>query len=482
MLSLAQFTLSAIALLSVLPRRSFARSLVFDDYTSRHTIPHATDSISDTQHTQHVARDDPPSSPKVVAAHVIMGNTYPYTVNDWMQDIQLASSKGIDSFALNLGADDWQIARVADAFTAADQYNRERQESQQSFKLFLSFDMAVMPCSNAEDASLLRKYINAFGGLLSYLTYHDFPLVSTYAGEKCTFGQDSLNDAWNYAFKNGDTRRITFVPFFNMDPIGLGDLSAIDGIFNWNAGWPQGDKDLDWYSDDLHIKDLGGRIYMAAVSPWFSTHYPANSFNKNWIYRPDNWLFAERWEMLAGHRDHVDIVQIISWNDFGESHYVGPIEGAQPMSESWTTGFPHTGFLDMIKYYAPAFTAGRDVSNSIDADRVFVWGRLSPAGATTDDPVPKPDGAENTEDAVWGIVLLTDPALVTFSCGDSKSTTVPLDAGANKMKLDLRDASDCALRVVINKSGQNTMDWSPEGYVWNTHPNTYNFNCFVAVS
>ncbi|KAF9031405.1 hypothetical protein BDZ89DRAFT_1158945 [Hymenopellis radicata] len=458
MLSLAQFTLSALALLSVLPRHSFARALVFDDYTSRHTMPQATDARSDTQDTQLVARA---SSPKAVVSHYMVGNAYPYRVEDWMQDIKLASSKQINGFALNLGPDDWQFARITDAFTAADKFNRK---SHQPFKLFFSFDMTVVPCSNAEDASLLRKYINVFSGRDSYMNYHDRPLVSTYAGQQCKFGQDSLNDAWMHALMNGDTRQVTFVPFFDMDPIGFGELSAIDGIFNWNSGWPRNDKDLDFSSDQLYINNLDGRMYMAAVSPWFSTHYGPNSYNKNWIYRPDDWLFAERFEMLAGHRDHVDIVQIISWNDFGESHYVGPIEGAQPMSESWTTGFPHTGFLDMIEYYAPAFTTGRDVSKSINADRVFVWGRLSPAGATTDDPVPKPDGAENTEDAVWGI----------YNSSSRRRS--------NKMKLDLRDASDCALRVVINKSGQNTMDWSPEGYVWNTHPNTYNFNCFVAVS
>ena len=30
-------------------------------------------------------------------------------------------------------------------------------------------------------------------------------------------------------------------------------------------------------------------------------------------------------------------------DDYGESHYIGPIEGAQPMSESWVNGFSHQG-------------------------------------------------------------------------------------------------------------------------------------------
>ena len=32
-------------------------------------------------------------------------------------------------------------------------------------------------------------------------------------------------------------------------------------------------------------------------------------------------------------------------DDYGESHYIGPIEGAQPMSEAWVNGFDHQGNL-----------------------------------------------------------------------------------------------------------------------------------------
>lgn len=74
-------------------------------------------------------------------------------------------------------------------------------------------------------------------------------------------------------------------------------------------------------------------------------HYGSGTYNKNWIYRSDDWLFAKRWELLMDHRQDIDIVEVISWNDYGESHYVGPIEGSQPMSEAWTKGYDHTGVL-----------------------------------------------------------------------------------------------------------------------------------------
>jgi hypothetical protein len=75
----------------------------------------------------------------------------------------------------------------------------------------------------------------------------------------------------------------------------------------------------------------------------------SNSFAQ-WIYLSDDHLYATRWESLIDIRDKVDIVQVISWNDFGESHYIGPIEGDQPMSQAWVDGNDHTGAHLLVIY------------------------------------------------------------------------------------------------------------------------------------
>ncbi len=58
------------------------------------------------------ARD---TTPRIVFAHLIVGNTYPYTLQHWMNDINLAHAYGIDAFALNIGLDTWEPDRVKDA-------------------------------------------------------------------------------------------------------------------------------------------------------------------------------------------------------------------------------------------------------------------------------------------------------------------------------------------------------------------------------
>jgi len=121
-------------------------------------------------------------------------------------------------------------------------------------------------------------------------------------------------------------------------------------------------------TDNEHINGLSGmpsgpdkKVYMGAVSPWFFTHYSPQTYNKNvsgrcyggnifnngfivqFIYLSDEHLYAKRWESIIASRDKFDLVEIVTWNDYGESHYIGPIKGDQPNSQAWVNGLNHTG-------------------------------------------------------------------------------------------------------------------------------------------
>lgn len=77
------------------------------------STPSPTPAISSTP----VASSTPASGgpKKYVVAHHMVGNTYPYTLQDWADDIALAHSSGLDGFALNMGREEWELARVSDA-------------------------------------------------------------------------------------------------------------------------------------------------------------------------------------------------------------------------------------------------------------------------------------------------------------------------------------------------------------------------------
>lgn len=65
----------------------------------------------------------------------------------------------------------------------------------------------------------------------------------------------------------------------------------------------------------------------------------------------DQHLYSKRWESVISARDQIDLVEVITWNDYGESHYIGPIKGAQPNSQAWTDGMNHTGTAFFYGHY-----------------------------------------------------------------------------------------------------------------------------------
>ena len=62
------------------------------------------------------------------------------------------------------------------------------------------------------------------------------------------------------------------------------------------------------------------------------------------VFDGDEHLWVARWQNLIANRDKVSLVEICTWNDFGESHYIGPQHGNLPTgSEKWVNGFSHEG-------------------------------------------------------------------------------------------------------------------------------------------
>ncbi|KZT29607.1 glycoside hydrolase family 71 protein [Neolentinus lepideus HHB14362 ss-1] len=466
-------------------------------------------SIPFSDSSTHVKRQAATTT-KYVVAHHIVGNTYPYTVSNWASDIALASAHGIDGFALNVGSDSWQPARVADAYTAA-------KNSGTGFKLFISFDMSVLPCSTAANAAALRTYITTYANHTNQLKYDGAVFASTFSGESCTFGQSSVALGWQTQFVqqlNG-TNAVYFVPSFFIDPATFKNYNnSFNGQFNWNSGWPislttsvansqlsasgtslnnlstAGQNILKSYigstaTDTNYVTNLKAmpsngesRAYMAAVSPWFFTHYSPQTYNKNFIYDGDWHLYPTRWQNLIAIRSQVDLVEIVTWNDYGESHYIGPIEGAQPNSQAWVNGFDHQGWLYMTQYFATAYKTG--TYPAITKDQIFLWARPHTRNATSSDPVGKPTNYELDQDQLWAVVFTTAASTVTLSTSAKTNQTFSVPAGVSKLNMPLTVGGYMQGQIV--RSGKTIVSLSPSGYSFTATPSSYNYNAFVAYS
>jgi len=51
-------------------------------------------------------------------------------------------------------------------------------------------------------------------------------------------------------------------------------------------------------------------------------NYQEVSFSKNWVF-PGGSLIFDRWKQVL--QKGFPMVELITWNDYGESHYIGPL-------------------------------------------------------------------------------------------------------------------------------------------------------------
>ncbi|KAG8932422.1 hypothetical protein FRC03_011917 [Tulasnella sp. 419] len=414
------------------------------------------------------------ASSKLVVAHFMVGNTYSYTSATWLKQIQLAAAQGIDAFALNIGGyDSWTDTQLSSAYNTAT-------SSGTGFRMFISFDATAIPCDN-NGANLIRRYISTYAGHAAQLKdAQGRAYFSNFAGESCTFGRGSVDAGWRYVTKEGLPSTV-FLPSFFTDPASFSSTypTSMDGYFLWNGGWPMGNYQINWGPDAQAIAGTrNGRpnaLYMAAVSPWFFTHYGPNSWNKNWIYRADDWMYIKRWEDLFAHRNEIDLVQIVTWNDYGESSYIGPIEKDQPNSQAWVNGFDHNGWLKLVKYYATGFKNG--AYPPITQDQIYLWAR--PHGkndVASSDSVGRPNNADWTQDYLWAVLFSTGTGTLTLSSG-SNTQSFNVVAGVNRFQL-AQNVGGVNARLV--RGSTTIFNFTPSGFTFTHSPSTYNFNAYVA--
>jgi glucan endo-1,3-alpha-glucosidase len=134
-----------------------------------------------------------------------------------------------------------------------------------------------------------------------------------------------------------------------------------------------GDKLISIEPDKPYLE--ADKPFMAAVSPLFFTHYGKTgdfAFNKNWIYRSDDLLYPNRWAQIISQpaSKSPEMVQVLSWNDYGESHNIAPVLGAEPGSSQWTKSMDHIAFREMTTYFINRW---RDGAPEVYRNEITVW-------------------------------------------------------------------------------------------------------------
>ncbi|KAK0110183.1 hypothetical protein ONS95_002834 [Cadophora gregata] len=349
---------------------------------------------------------------RYVFAHMIVGNTAAHTQATWAADITLARNTGIDAFVLNMGYPDPNIyGQVANAFAAAE-------AAGSGFKLFFSFDYlgggTRWPSTGARS---VVSYLNQYKNSPAYFRFNGLPMASTFEGT-------SDIDAWAYGgVIRNNVGGIYFVPdWSSLGPGGFAQhLGKVEGAFNWDA-WPTGATNINTAGDVQWRNMLGAKSYMMPVSPWFFRS--ANGGNR-WVWRGDD-SWADRWAQVISFAP--TFVQIISWNDFGESHYVGPVRSANEIpagSGIYVDGQSHESWLDFLPYYIAKYKGS---SFTITRDQMQYWYRNAPLGGGGTCGVVGNDAGHGEQqispnailyDGIFASALLKSPAAVHVQIGSN---------------------------------------------------------------
>lgn len=48
-------------------------------------------------------------------------------------------------------------------------------------------------------------------------------------------------------------------------------------------------------------------------------------------------MYRARWQQLIANRNSLPFVEVATWNDYGESHYIGPMTGLAPKGATYVT-------------------------------------------------------------------------------------------------------------------------------------------------
>ncbi|KAK1142020.1 Glucan endo-1,3-alpha-glucosidase agn1 [Aspergillus melleus] len=348
---------------------------------------------------------------KGVFAHFMLGNSDNYTKDDWRQDISAAKAAHLDAFALNTG---WGLNTkklLDDAFSIADEVG---------FKLFLSLDYSGDGhWPQDQVVNVLKAYTNKTA---YYRHRDDKPLVSTFEGSQAA-------GDWQNIKRNVDC---VFIPdWSSLQPsVALG-RAAVDGLMSWSA-WPEGAHDTNTTQDQKYMDALDGKPYIMPISPWFYTNM--DRYHKNWVWRGDD-VWYKRWQDVL--EIDPEYVEIISWNDYGESHYIGPIherslnvfDDAQAPFD-YAKGMPHDGWRAFLPYVIEQYkNPGRDAN--VDNEGIVSWYRVNPSSACSDGKTTgntetqaqklyKPE--EILQDKIFYSALLESPADITVSIGGNNKT------------------------------------------------------------
>lgn len=172
------------------------------------------------------------------------------------------------------------------------------------------------------------------------------------------------------------------------------------------------------------------KSWLAAVAPWFY----AGMTEKNWANAQDDRIFIDRFQNLL--QLQPDFIELVTWNDWGESSYFGPTDVTGMYPETIWDTMDHSPFLKMVSVFIKNYKARKTVATVDPVDEsVYMFYRTQPAatlGTNTTLGLDLPSNSTSLKDNVYVVGFLSEPATVTLQSGNAPAATMTFPAGVYK--------------------------------------------------
>jgi glucan endo-1,3-alpha-glucosidase len=433
------------------------------------------------------------ASKRLVFGHFVVGFT-PTARNRvafYRKQIDEAAKHGIDGFVLNVAAG--ASSKVEEFFNAVEVSSYQR-----SFVLFVSLDGNNVN-SGSFDISVFNEFSRFTGHPNYFKVDNGRPVFSTFVGQPSCSG-DSCDSVWQ-TWKSQPAWSATscwagnepyFIPYWAVPTNSFFErygsaggtrigANVADGAFHWSA-WPREDSHVirvdvsavdEHFLSDLSLCDAEDSSasapcpyeFMAPISPWFYKDVKAFGSRRRdrkmelfgHSENPLEEQFVKRWQHLVTSSQKPDYVQIVTWNDVSETHYIGPIDTGDDLVDGYenyhhlaykhlptytykmlhstpeSLGQPdmdHTAFLKMSAHYISLYKDEAPKS----LDQFFWWYRLHPKDAVDEKNSTghdqRPHHINGVSDEIVLHSIVTSGKTYEVTIGRSRFEHVPGDVGA----------------------------------------------------
>jgi glucan endo-1,3-alpha-glucosidase len=357
---------------------------------------------------------------KLAFAHYMTGQATrrrKHTIEDWKDDIRDAIAYGIDGWQFNFGHYLGHFKENIERFVEAlGQMGPEAA----NFRFFPSFD-----CNKRRipEYAEVHEWFSRFHKHPQHFRLNDLPLLTVWQARHV--GNSYFADLKQRLQVEG--LPVSFIPWLAVRPNQVemdfifAEWQSMDGFFPWVPGRPV--EEAVRYNEIAanlcrkHGKTLlagqGFAMLQANKAPVYVNKHAAEAITKQMM------------PLIDGRVD-CTLLNVATWNDFGEDHHVtpqppyGPQGGKHPV-------WGHVGYATVLKYYLDWWKTGKKPALEQDRLVIFHMAQLAKEGQP---PFSYASYApDKAEDVVHVTAMLRAPGSIVVTSGRAVPVRFEVPAG-----------------------------------------------------